>query len=96
MSGGFDFRDMLGGASATVGTSEPELAIDAIGRALFMPIIEQAKRHQCSPADVLVSAMTQVAIIYAKADREAEAQRMLRHIATVAAGIERTIGELKQ
>lgn len=90
---GFDFRDMLGGASATLG-KPPEIAIGEIGETMFWPIIAEAKRHSCSPADVVASALTHLAVCYGKADQVETAREMLQHVAKIASAVERALDEV--
>jgi hypothetical protein len=90
---GFDFRDMMGGASVQLGDVNHQIAITAIGRAMFHPIAEQARLHGCSPADVICSAFSYVAILYAKGGEPETGKAALAHIATIAQTISRAIDE---
>lgn len=90
---GFDFRDMLGGASVKLGKT-PEIAIGEIGRDMFQPILEQAKLHSCNPADVIASALTHIAVCYGKGGKMDAARDMLRHVARIAAAIEEALDEV--
>ncbi|MGW8135402.1 hypothetical protein ACWGNZ_07160 [Sphingomonas zeae] len=91
---GFDFRDMLGGASVTLGNTPPP-PIGEIGEAMLGPILALAKQHDCNPADVITSAMTHLAVCCGKAGRPDLAIDMLQHVQSIGRAVEETMREVR-
>lgn len=94
MMSNFDFRDMLGGASVTLGEA-PAPPIGEIGDAMLGPILALAKQHDCNPADVITSAMTHLAVCCGRAGRPDLAIDMLQHVQSIGRAVEDTMREVR-
>lgn len=92
----FDFRDLLGGASATVSDPDVQEKITKIGEAMLPAVLFLARLHQASLGDVIAAAMSKVALSVHIAGHPDAAVEMLRHVGSIAQTVEQAIADCEE